>query len=214
MTGESGTVLPFGDAGFFGDTHSVRLNSPIAGMEATSDGKGYWLVASDGGIFAFGNAGFFGSLGGQPLNLPMQRIRRAPDGQGYWTQGLDGLVHGFGSATFHGDGYTVPTTNRDAAITFTSVGPGTSSVSASLPDNGGGVSNTVQVDWRLPGVGYWMGAADGGIFAFGVPFFGSTGNVHLNQPIVGMASTPEGDGYWLVAADGGVFVFGQAPFRG
>ncbi len=33
-------------------------------MAATPDGKGYWLVASDGGVFAFGDAGFEGSMGG------------------------------------------------------------------------------------------------------------------------------------------------------
>ena len=38
--------------------------------------------------------------------------------------------------------------------------------------------------------------------------------VHLNQPVVGMASTPDGHGYWLVAADGGVFRFGDAGFFG
>ena len=37
---------------------------------------------------------------------------------------------------------------------------------------------------------------------------------HLNQPIVGMASTPTGNGYWLVAADGGIFTFGDAAFHG
>jgi hypothetical protein len=58
-------------------------------------------------------------------------------------------------------------------------------------------------------------AADGGVFAFGdAAFFGSTGAVHLVQPIVGMASTPTGRGYWLVAADGGVFAFGDAAFFG
>jgi hypothetical protein len=34
-----------------------------------------------------------------------------------------------------------------------------------------------------------MVASDGGIFTFGdAGFFGSTGNVRLNQPIVGMAT--------------------------
>jgi hypothetical protein len=58
-------------------------------------------------------------------------------------------------------------------------------------------------------------ASDGGIFAFGdAPFYGSTGNSHLNKPIVGMAATPDGGGYWLMAADGGIFTFGDAPFYG
>ena len=43
---------------------------------------------------------------------------------------------------------------------------------------------------------------------------GSTGNIHLNQPIVGMAATPDGGGYWMVASDGGVFSFGDAAFHG
>ena len=34
--------------------------------------------------------------------------------------------------------------------------------------------------------------------------------IRLNQPIVGMASTPTGNGYWLVATDGGIFSFGDA----
>jgi hypothetical protein len=63
--------------------------------------------------------------------------------------------------------------------------------------------------------GYWLVAADGGIFSFGgAPFHGSTGNIHLNQPIVGMAVTPDSGGYWLAAADGGIFAFGDAPFYG
>jgi hypothetical protein len=36
----------------------------------------------------------------------------------------------------------------------------------------------------------------------------------LNQPIVGMAATPDGGGYWLDAADGGIFTFGNARFWG
>ncbi len=65
------------------------------------------------------------------------------------------------------------------------------------------------------GQGYWLVAADGGVFTFGdASFYGSTGALHLVAPIVGMASTPDGRGYWLVAADGGVFTFGDATFYG
>jgi hypothetical protein len=35
-----------------------------------------------------------------------------------------------------------------------------------------------------------------------------------NKPIVGMASTPDGQGYWLVASDGGIFSYGDAVFHG
>jgi hypothetical protein len=67
---------------------------------------------------------------------------------------------------------------------------------------------------NTPG-GYHLVASDGGIFAFGdAQFFGSTGNLKLAKPIVGMAETPAGRGYWLLASDGGVFAFGDAAFFG
>ncbi len=58
-------------------------------------------------------------------------------------------------------------------------------------------------------------ASDGGVFTYGdAQFYGSTGSIHLNQPIVGMAAAPDGNGYWFVAADGGVFNYGSAAFEG
>src|SRR4051812_23690245 len=43
---------------------------------------------------------------------------------------------------------------------------------------------------RPGNTGYWVTARDGGIFTYGdAPFLGSTGGMHLNQPIVGMAPT-------------------------
>ena len=64
-------------------------------------------------------------------------------------------------------------------------------------------------------MGYWLVASDGGIFTYGdAQFYGSTGSIHLNKPIVGMAPTPDGGGYWLVASDGGIFAYGDAQFYG
>jgi hypothetical protein len=62
--------------------------------------------------------------------------------------------------------------------------------------------------------GYLTVASDGGIFAFGQDFCGSTGSMTLNKPVVGMAAIPGGGGYWLVASDGGVFTYGDALFYG
>ena len=64
------------------------------------------------------------------------------------------------------------------------------------------------------GHGYDEVASDGGIFTFGPSFHGSTGAIHLNQPVVGLAATPDGGGYWEVASDGGIFAFGDAGFHG
>jgi hypothetical protein len=63
--------------------------------------------------------------------------------------------------------------------------------------------------------GYWTVDSNGGVYAFGgAGFFGSTGGVRLNQPVVKLAATPTGNGYWLVASDGGIFSFGDAGFLG
>ena len=64
-------------------------------------------------------------------------------------------------------------------------------------------------------VGYRFTASDGGIFTYGnQPFCGSTGGIHINQPVVGIANTADDGGYWTVARDGGIFSFGDATFYG
>ena len=93
------------------------------------------------------------------------------------------------------------------ALAMSSIVPGWISM-ASTPASAGVASNASVS-------GYWLVASDGGIFSFGdAGFHGSAGNVRLNQPIVGMAPTPDGGGYWLVASDGGIFSFGDAGFHG
>lgn len=61
---------------------ALHLNAPVVGMVATADGKGYWLVASDGGIFTYGDAAFHGSTGNLRLNQPVVGIARTADGGG------------------------------------------------------------------------------------------------------------------------------------
>jgi hypothetical protein len=66
-----------------------------------------------------------------------------------------------------------------------------------------------------PGHGYWLVGSDGGIFSFGAAqFYGSTGALTLQRPVVGITPTTNDGGYWLVASDGGIFSFGNAGFYG
>lgn len=75
-------------------------------------------------------------------------------------------------------------------------------------------SDVTSVDASLPG-GYYSLGQDGGIFAFGdAQFYGSTGSLKLNKPVVGMSAQPGGGGYRFVASDGGVFAYGNASFYG
>jgi hypothetical protein len=68
---------------------------------------------------------------------------------------------------------------------------------------------------EVPTQGYWLLGYDGGVFSFGTAnFHGSTGGIVLNEPVVGIASTPDGGGYWTTSLDGGVFAFGDAQFYG
>jgi hypothetical protein len=67
--------------------------------------------------------------------------------------------------------------------------------------------------------GFWLDAADGGIFTAGdAAFLGSMGGQHLDKPVVGMANASNFNGvspaYWLVASDGGIFSFGGGGFFG
>ena len=178
-------VIPFGDASDFA-TLTTTLASPVTGMAATPDGKGYWLVGADGGVFAFGDALYYGSMATTALNGPIVAITPTPDGKGYWLAALDGGVFAFGDAAFYGS-------MGAFALTRPIVGM------ASTPD----------------GAGYWLVAGDGGVFAFGdAAFYGSMGATKLAAGVTGMAATHDGKGYWLVAGDGGVFTFGDATFLG
>jgi len=79
-------------------------------MAGTATGRGYWLVADDGGIFAFGEATFHGSTGGIQLARPVVNMTATPSGKGYWLVADDGGIFAFGDAAFHGSlgAQTVP----------------------------------------------------------------------------------------------------------
>ncbi len=125
-------------AASLGSMFTTQLNKPIVGMAATPDGKGYWLVASDGGIFTFGDAGFYGSTGAMVLNKPIVGMAATPDGKGYWLVASDGGIFTFGDAGFYGS----------AASTFSGVPAVGMAASAS-------------------GQGYWIAESNGQIMNFG-----------------------------------------------
>ncbi|HUI48076.1 MAG TPA: L,D-transpeptidase family protein [Acidimicrobiia bacterium] len=178
-------VYAFGSATFHGSMSAFSIARPIVAMATTANGKGYWLVASDGAVYSF-NAPFYGALAGWPLAQPVTGITATPTGHGYWIVTGDGSVFPFGDAKLYG---SLGGMHLNASIKALIPGP--------------------------KGRGYWLYASDGGVFSFGsARFHGSTGAMHLNAPVVGMASTPSGKGYWLVASDGGIFTFGDAGFHG
>lgn len=61
--GTDGSVLAYGDAGFYGTPSTARVVPAgyVTAMAATPDGKGYWLLSSRGGVYSFGDAAFSGA---------------------------------------------------------------------------------------------------------------------------------------------------------
>ena len=146
-----------------------HLNAPVVGMAATPSGRGYWLVAADGGIFDYGDAPFFGSMGGQHLNAPVVGMAATPSGR----------------AT----GWSPPTAASSTTATPPSSAPWAASTSTPRWSAWPPPPRAAATGWS---------AADGGVFTYGdAAFDGSTGAIHLNMPVVGLA--PFGNGRRLLA---------------
>ena len=179
------------------------LPAVVTASPALAEGTG------DGSVLGFGGAPFLGAPAVDSLRSPLVGVAATPSGNGYWLVASDGGIFNYGDATFLGS--TGALTLRQPIVGMAARPP----APAPVPVPAGDTSVAVPpADAPAAPTGYWLVAADGGVFAFGAPFFGSTGNLTLRQPVVGMATTPSGNGYWMVARDGGVFSFGDAPFLG
>ena len=193
-----GRVYPMG-LHTFGDLGGHTLNAPIVGAAAVPDG--YILVGADGGVFTFGNAQFFGSLSGRRLSAPIVGIATTWAGDGYWLVDSTGRVYPFGRAKFLGDlpgdgvagASVVGITEQDDAFDPTgSDGYLIVTANGSVFPFGGAVDrgdvSGLTLASPIRGLvtvmgGYYLYGSDGGVFSFGEPYQGSTGNRHLNGPI-------------------------------
>jgi Peptidase A4 family/IPT/TIG domain len=160
--------------------------------------RGYWLVGSDGGIFSFGAAQFYGSTGSLRLQRPVVGIVPTNDRGGYWLDASDGGVFSFGDTRFFG---SLP-------------GLGLHPAGSGLPR-----SLNAPIVGMVPSnddAGYFMVAADGGVFAFGDAHFAGScpGIGGCSGAAVAVIPDASGDGYWLVTKTGNVYTFGDAPFFG
>ncbi len=117
-------------------------------------------------------------------------IAASPDGGGYYVGDNNQEVYAYGDAEY-GQSMTAPPADSSQRP---AVGIAVEEVS-----NGS--------------MGYLTVTAQGQVIANGTEFYGSI-NEPLNEPIVGIAVTPDNEGYWLVASDGGVFAFGDATYYG
>jgi hypothetical protein len=197
LAGSDGGIFAFGNAGFYGSIPGLglhpegsglqdSLSSPIVGMVSSADGRGYLMVASDGGVFAFGDARFVGScpgIGG--CSGTAVAVVVDASGRGYWVVTQTGNVYTFGDAPYYG-----------------APGPNTVPVTSAVgtPD----------------GRGYWILLANGRVFSYGdaVSYVGAIVLTDTLDPASSIFTTSDGDGYWVAAADGAVAGYGNAPDQG
>jgi Fibronectin type III domain len=197
LDASDGGIFAFGDAGFYGSIPGLglhpagsglpnSLNAPIVGMVPSTDGGGYFMVASDGGVFAFGDARFAGSCPGIG-GCSGAAVAVMPDatGNGYWVVTATGHVYTFGDAPYFG-------------------APGPQGVQ---------VTSAVRTP---DGKGYWILMENGAIFNYGDALnFGSpTGTFGGLDPATAIFTTSDGEGYWVASADGAVANYGDAPNDG
>jgi hypothetical protein len=198
-----------------------RLNQPVVDIVPTPDASGYWLTAADGGVFAFGDAHYYGSMAGQPLNKPIVAMAATPDGKGYWLLGRDGGVFAFGDAPYYGPAFNLGNAyavtidnlvNHSGYIILLSNGrlevleDGNGGYFSSVPDS----VPYVGFSWDLgQKSGYWLVDSVGRVIAFA----GAPGFINLTpfpSPVVGLASTKDGNGLFLPMRNGTTIVLGDA----
>ena len=177
---------------------AVNATNPTTPISAPAAARGYYLVGSDGGVFTFGGAEFYGSTGSLKLQRPIVGITSTVNDGGYWLVASDGGIFSFGDAGYYG---SVPGLGVAPAGT-----------------SGGDHLNAPIVGMvaSSDGGGYFMVAADGGVFAFGdATFEGSCPGIGgCAGAAVAVAPDASGRGYWLITATGHIYSFGDAAYYG
>ena len=92
---------------------------------------------------------------------------------------------------------TVPLSGNEAVVSIEANVAGTYALTAAYGGDSANASSTsapvnlVAVHYGQPGTqGYWLVGSDGGIFSFGAAqFYGSTGALRLQRPVVGITAT-------------------------
>ncbi len=209
---------------------SVTSNSPgvcsAAGLAVSYIGVGTCSLTAQ----VAGSANFNAATG-SPQTVPVGQAASVPPAISNLPAG--GTVGGGFTATVatNGDGSTSVTSATPgictaSGLTVTYVGAGTCSLVAHVAAGSNyaasdGSAQTFVIASAPPPPppaakhGYWLVGSDGGIFTFGAAnFFGSTGSIKLQRPVVGITPTSDRLGYWLVASDGGIFAFGDAGYFG
>ncbi len=227
-TGQAG-ALPVNAGGAGSNLVAISCGSPTSctavGQYDTTTPKGVGLIDTlSGGTWT-------GTAAPQPANVPASASQQSvlyevscatavscmTVGQYLSTTGQAPLVDTLSAGTWNGLAAPLPNGVNPAGNNYARSVACYSPVACVIGGSFVDTNNLTQgfLDTWTGAQGYWLDASDGGIFTYPNNLFqGSTGGLRLNQPMVGMAPSPDGQGYWLVASDGGIFSYGDALFHG
>lgn len=168
----------------------LATSPAVVGIATNPDGRGYYVLRSNGEVDAFG-VPFYGSLSGAALPAGVTATGIALDAQtgGYWVVSSNGRVRGFhapylGGPKIHAGGW-------------------------------GQYASAVAIASTSDGRGYYVLRANGGVDGFGVPWHGSLAGKLVygaTAPVVavGIATDAQTGGYWVATSNGRVTGF-DAP---
>ena len=204
-----GRVAAFGSAPFLGQVTNLEAGHIITAIAPTPTGLGYTVMADDSTLWFYGDAKIYGTPKTFDPNSFYTGI--LPTSAGYRLVTYQGRVHAFGNAQNKGSLWDVPTKDGKAVFGYTSVAPGSTTVTALGPPSMGGTAmGSVTTEWT-PADGYWMLSADGSVYPFGGAVNLGDAKPHLaGRQAVDLEPTPDYGGYWIIDDSGRVFSFGNA----
>jgi hypothetical protein len=164
------------------------LRSQLDTRATVDPGNGYYLALADGRVYGFGSAPRVHAVPGELLQAPLVGIARRSQGAGVLAVAADGVVWSLEESAAHEVG-RYPSTSGAPAVDIASAH---------------GASE-----------GCWIAYASGEVRPVGdASDFGDASLEALTEPLVAIASMPNGNGYWVCTADGAVLSFGDAYFYG
>ena len=195
-----GGIFNFGNAHFYGSAGATHLTQPFVDMVSTPTGHGYWLTNANGSVYSYGDAKYYGSAHGTTA-----RFRRSPQ----WPRPRPGTATGSSpapgessrSATRTRTGRPARSTSRfstwpapDPATAIGCSDPTEESLRSATRTSTGrpaaSTSTNRSSEWRRRRAARATGSSPGTVASsrsVDARFHGSTGGIHLNQPIVGMS---------------------------
>ena len=214
----SGGLAPFADYGSTGFTD-------IEASTSTSSEVGLapiYMTNSSGAIISYPGS-FDATTNSFPITYgsPSPQVTSVSPSSGSTAGGTAVTIGGSfvtGVETVDVGGVSVPFTPDIPDGTVSAVVPahaaGAVDITVTTPGGTSGTSGADEFSYNAPappvtsavsaGHGYWLVGTDGGIFTFGsAQFYGSTGSLKLQRPVVGIVPTSDRGGYWLDASDGG-----------